>query len=117
MENLFDTAGELADNVKEYLNNRVAAIRLEIAEKTSKVVAVVIAGSMVAVFLLLFLMFLGYSAANVLSNWTHTVWVGPLIVSGAYLFIAILLWRGKERLIRIPVMNAILQQLTGNETD
>lgn len=115
MDNLFDTAGELADNVKEYINNRVTAIKIEVAEKASKFIAAVIAGSLIAVFLLLFLMFLGYSVANALSDWTATSWAGPLIVSVLYFLLAILLWRGKERLIRIPVMNSILQHLSGDE--
>lgn len=117
MENIFDKAGELAGNVKEYISNRIAIVKLETAERSSKVIAVVIAGSVVALFILLFLMFLGMAAADLLSEWIGESYAGSFIVAGIYLLSALALWRSKEKLIRIPVMNAILQQMFSDEED
>jgi uncharacterized membrane protein YqjE len=117
METIFDKAGELAGNVKEYIRNRVALAKLEIAEKTSNVVALVIAGSVVAVFILLFLMFLGMGAATLLTELIGASYAGSLIVAGIYLLSAVLLWRNREKLVKIPVMNAILQQMFPDEED
>lgn len=117
METVFDKAGELADNVKAYIRNRIALAKLEAAAKTSNVVAVIIAGSVVALFILLFLMFLGMAAAELLSELIGPSYAGSLIVAGVYLLSAVILWRSREKLIRIPVMNVILQQLFHDEED
>jgi uncharacterized membrane protein YqjE len=115
MEHLLEKAGQIAGHVKEYINNRISLVKLEAAEKTSRLVAVIVAGSVVALFILLFMMFLGMAAADLLSSWTGASYAGSLIVAGIYLLSAIIIWRTRERLIRIPVMNAIIKQMFGDE--
>ena len=115
MEDFFAQSGELAGKVKAYLNNRIALAKLELAEKTSKIVAVVIAGFMVALFVLLFLMFLGMMAAQLLTQWIGASYAGSLIVAGVYLFSAILLWKSRDRFLSIPIMNAILHKIFEDE--
>ena len=38
-------------------------------------------------------------------------------MAGIYLLIGILVWSLKERILRMPIMNAILQQLFNEEED
>lgn len=59
METIFDKATALAGRLQEYVTNRISMIKLETADKSSKLIAVIIAVSIVSVFLMLSLMFLG----------------------------------------------------------
>lgn len=101
----------LAEAVKEYVNVRVDAMKLSAAEKTSLIISNLVAGAVVALVFLFALVFGSMAGAMVLSGWIGKSWSGYLIVAGIYLLIGIITWTAKERIIRIPVMNNIIQQL------
>lgn len=52
-----------------------------------------------------------------LSEWTGSYYAGALIVAVIFLLLALLFWVRKDKLIRIPVLNAILKQLFHDEKD
>ena len=111
MEKTFAKAEELAAHVKEYVNNRVAAAKLSIAEKTSKLAAKIIAIIIVALVFFLFLIFASTALAYALSKLTGELYWGFLIVGAIYFVLVVIIWKSKERFIRLPIMNAILGQL------
>ncbi len=111
MEKTFARTEELAAHVKEFVNNRIAAAKLSIAEKTSKLAAKIIAIIIVSLVFFLFLIFASTALAYSLSKLTGELYWGFLIVSGIYFLLLVLIWKTKERLLRIPIMNAILHQL------
>jgi hypothetical protein len=115
MEDTFAKAEELAGHVKEYIHNRMDAVKLDTAEKTSKVTAIVIAAITVAVFIFSFLFFASVALAFVFSRVTGSLAWGFLIVGGIHLFIGIIIWLLKDRIIQLPIMNALLRQLFTDE--
>ena len=117
MSDVFEKAEELAGHVKEYVNLKVDAVKLTVAEKTSSLVANLAAGIVVAVMILFVVIFASIAGAIALSEWLANPWAGFLIVAGIYLLIGIITWAGRGRLIRFPVMNAIIQQLYSNDND
>jgi Putative Actinobacterial Holin-X, holin superfamily III len=118
MEKLFTKAEDLADSIKEYINLRIASIKLSTAEKTATVVANIIAGSVAAMVMLLFVVFASVALAIGLGIWLGNSWVGFLIVAGLYLLFGIIVWAARGKLIKLPVMNALIQQLfTHNDND
>lgn len=117
MEKTFAKVEELADHVKEYVNNRIASVKLSIAEKTSAVLSNIIAMIIVLTVFVFFIVFAGIALAFVFAKLTGEYYWGFLIVAGIYLLIGILVWTLKERLIRLPIMNGILQQLFKEEND
>ena len=117
MEDTFAKAEELAEHVKEYVNNRMDAVKLTTAEKTSKLAAIVIASVVVGLFFFSFLFFASTALAFVFSRITGELWLGFLIVAGIYLLLGIFIWLMKDRLLQIPIMNALLQQLFTDEDD
>ena len=117
MEKAYAKIEELADNVKEYINTRVESVKLTVAEKTSVVIANVVAGMIVAVVFLLFIIFAGTALAFGLSEWIGKTWAGFLIVAGLYLLIGIVIWTAREKIIRLPVMNALIKQLFPNDDE
>ena len=115
MENTFTKVEELAGTLKEYVNTRIESIKLNVAEKSSAVIANLVAGAIALVVFFGFIVFVGIALSIGLGEWIGKVWLGFLIVAFLYLFIGIIVWKARAKLIRIPLMNAILQQLFKDE--
>jgi hypothetical protein len=118
MEKVFAKAEDLADSLKEYVNLRIASLKLTTAEKTSAVIANIIAGAVAVMVLVLFVLFASVALAIGLGTWLESMWAGFLIVAGLYLLMGMVVWAARGKLIRLPVMHAIIQQLfTHNDDD
>ena len=101
---------DLADNVKEYVNTRIESIKLNAAEKSSVIIANGVARIVVAIVFLFFAL-ASIALSLVLGEWLGKIWAGFLVVAGFYLFLGIIIWFGRGKFIRVPVMNALIQQL------
>ena len=111
----FRKAEEMAEHVKDYVNTRIDQVKLSMAEKVSKVMAALIAGMFVVVLFFLFVVFGSIAAAYAIGLWLGKMWLGFLIIAVFYLLVGIITWLAKERLLRIPIMNAIIRQLFHSE--
>lgn len=111
MEDAFAKAEDLAEHIKEYITNRMDAVKLNTAEKSSKLAATVIAFVIVAMFFIIFLFFASTALAFVFSRLTGALSWGFLIVGGIYLLLGAIVWLLKDRILQLPVMNALLRQL------
>lgn len=117
MQNVFLKAEEFVDHIKEYVNNRVSAVKLQTAERSSKVLSDLSAVAIVAAIMLVFVIFLSMAGAYALSSWLGETYLGFLIVAGVWLLIALLIWVNKERLLRLPIMNKMLKEMFRHEED
>jgi fatty acid desaturase len=111
MEKSFEKAEELASSVKEYLDIRLDAVKLTVAEKTSAVIANVLAGIAVALVFFFFMVMASVALAFVLGNWMGRTWAGFLVVAALYLLLGIIVWVARVKLIRLPFMNALIKQM------
>lgn len=111
METTFEKAEELTKNLKDYLDNRIEAIKFGTAEKTSSLIANLLAGIIVIVVFLFFLIFVSISLAFLLVDLTGKFWLGFLIIGAFYLLLGLIVWLGRVKIIRLPIMNSIIQQL------
>lgn len=111
MEKAFAKAEELASAVKEYVDTRLDTVKLSVAEKTSAVLANVLAGMVVALVFVCFIFFGSIALALLLGSWLGAWWLGFLIVAGIYLLLGLITWLARGRLIRLPIMNAMIRQL------
>jgi len=111
MESTFAKVEELADHVKDYVQTKIASAKLNAAAKTSKLFSNLIAGFIVAGVFLIFVIFGSMAAALALSAWLGKMYAGFLIVAGIYLLAGIVVWGSRERLLRIPIMNSMINQL------
>jgi len=111
MEKAFAKAEELASAVKEYVDTRLDSVKLSVAEKTSAVLANVLAGMVVALVFVCFIFFGSIALALLLGSWLGAWWLGFLIVAGIYLLLGLITWLARGRLIRLPIMNAMIRQL------
>ena len=107
----FNNADEFVDQVKEYVNTRLAQLKLSFAEKTSKVAAIMIAVVMSALVFFLFLVLICIAAAVAIGQWLENFWLGFLVVAGVVLLVGFILWGFKDWLIRRPIMNALIKAI------
>ncbi len=119
MESAFAKVEELAGNIKEYVNTRIESVKLSAAEKSSAVIANLIGGFIVAVVFLFFIIFASTALAVGLGEWLNNTWLGFLIVGFLYLLTGIGVWAAREKIIRMPIVNTLIQQLftTDDEED
>ena len=115
MEKTFAKVEEMADHVKEYVNNHISSAKISVAEKTSGILANIIAVAIVLTVFLFFIIFSSVALAFAFAKLTGEYYWGFLTVAGIYLLMGILVWALKEKLLRMPIMNSILQQLFKDE--
>ena len=113
----FNDSETFVDQVKEYLNTRLAQLKLSFAEKTSKVVAIIIAGVMLALVFFLFFVLICISGAIAIGQWMGSLWLGYLLVAGIVLLSGFILWLSKDWLIRRPIMNALIKTMFDKDED
>lgn len=111
MEKTFAKVEELADNIKEYVNTRIDAVKLNAAERSSSIIANIVAGLIVLAVFMLFFLFCSIALAFGLGGLIGKTWAGFLIVAGLYLIIGIVVWTARVKIIQLPVMNALIKQL------
>ncbi|MFM9911672.1 MAG: phage holin family protein [Chitinophagaceae bacterium] len=117
MEKAFTKVENLADSIKDYVNTRIESVKLQAAEKTSGVIANIIAGVVVAVVFLFFIVFSSIALSVGLGEWIGKPWAGYLMVAFLYLLIGIVVWAARVKMIRLPIMNALIQQLFENNEE
>jgi hypothetical protein len=117
MNDTFEKIEGLTEHVRDYIATRIEVAKLEIAEKTSLVIGNLIAGAVVALLFLFVIVFGSLAGAWALSDWIGKRYSGFLIVAGFYLLLAIIIWFSRARIIRFPVMNAIIKLLHKKHED
>jgi Putative Actinobacterial Holin-X, holin superfamily III len=112
-----NNAETFVDQVKDYLNTRLAQLKLSFAEKTSKVVAVMIAVVMSALVFFLFLVLVSVAGAIAIGQWLENYWLGFLIIAGVILLAGFILWVSKDSWLRKPIMNALIKAMFDKDED
>jgi hypothetical protein len=117
MEKTFARVEELADTLKEYVNIRIESVKLNAAEKSSVVIANLIAGIIVAMVFLFFIIFASVALSYGLGEWIGNTWAGFLIVATLYLIFGVVVWFARVKIIRLPIMNALIEQLFSKDDE
>ena len=117
MEKSFERVEELAETISEYINNRIEEVKLTAIDKSSALLSNMIAGVVVVCFFVSFIVFASIALSLFLGEWLNKVWLGFLIVAVMYLMIGIIVWAARGRIIRLRIMNSLIQQLFKNETE
>lgn len=76
-----------------------------------------IAGLVAALVFFFFLLFGSVAAAIAIGHQLHSLALGFLIIAGAWLLSGILIWISRNRLLRIPIMNAIIGSLFSSDKE
>jgi Putative Actinobacterial Holin-X, holin superfamily III len=111
MQEEFKTMEETIDHLKSYVNTKISQVKLGAAEKTSDLISVFIAKLLAALVLFFFILFISLAVASGLGDYFEKPWLGYTLVAGFYLLAGFVIWFGREKLLRIPIMNAIIARL------
>lgn len=117
MSEEFKNVESLVEQLKAYANTRVSQVKLSVAEKVSKLAAEMIAILMVALVFFLFIVLLSIAAAIGIGQWLGNMWLGFVIVAGLVLLFGLIVWVAKDRLLRIPIMNKLIETLFDTEEE
>ncbi len=117
MSEEFNQFESLAEQLKAYVNTRVSQVKLSLAEKLSNLAATMIALLLSALVFFLFITLLCVAGALLIGQWLGSLWLGFLIVSGFVLLIGLIIWLAKDRLFRLPIMNALIEAMFENEDE
>lgn len=117
MQETFSKLEELLAHLKEYLDNRIAYTKLSVAEKSSKIFANLVSIFVSVLILFFFVVFASIALAFALAKLTGEYYWGFLIVAGIYLLMGTIVWIAKEKLLRLPMMNALLKQFFKEESE
>jgi hypothetical protein len=115
MEDSFSKAENIIQDTKNYINNRIALFKLEIAEKTSAIISNAITFSISLFFFFVFLIFAGCGLALYFGKLTGEIYLGFIIVSIIYLLAGIFIKKIAGKSIRMRIMNSILKQFFSEE--
>jgi len=108
---------QLVSNVKDYAEERMNLIMLNVQEKTAKAIAGTASVLILIILGIFTLGFLSLALAWFLGKILGTAYLGFLIVAGIYLLAAILLWVNRVKWIGFPVMNAFLKNIADDDED
>jgi ABC-type glycerol-3-phosphate transport system permease component len=113
----FKKIEETVSHFKQYVDTKITKTKLDAAAKTSDVITYVVVGMLVTVIFFLFVIFVSDAAAYAIGNYFGKSWLGFLLVGGFYFLAGLLIWFSRERLLRIPIMNAIIERFFTQETE
>jgi len=117
MEETFTKIEELVSHVKEYADTHINSAKLSIAEKSSKVISSLLAFFIVILVLFFFTIFAGIAIALLLSEWIGKMYAGFLIVAVIYLLAGMIIWSAREKILRLPIMNAMIKRMFDSEDE
>jgi hypothetical protein len=117
MSEEFTKVESLFDKFKAYGSTRLSQAKLSVAEKGSKLGASLITMLVMALVLFLFLVLVSAAAAIAIGQWLDSLWLGFIIVAGLVLLLGLILYMARDRLLRIPIMNRLIEALFEKEDD
>lgn len=98
-------------DIENYIEHKVDLVKLRTADKAGSIASGIIVGIAMARLVLFIMLFLSFSVAFAISEATEKYYLGFLIVAGFYILVTVLLLVLKEKLITMPIINAILKKL------
>jgi hypothetical protein len=98
-----ETIGQLVETLRRYVSLQGEYVKLDVAEKTVRLLTVFAITAILTVLLLLMLIYLSFAAAYALSNWVGFVG-GFAIVAAFYLVVLLLVVTFRKRWIERPLV-------------
>ena len=107
----------LVSNVKLYAETKLDLAILNVQDKLSGVVALIASYLLMTVFGFFIMLFLSMGIAWYIGEKTGDASMGYFSIAGFYLIVVIVLYIFREKLIKAPIVNAILKVVSIHEED
>jgi hypothetical protein len=107
----------IAQNLRQYFETRWNLFILNTSDKASGIISSIASIVLIAVSMIFVLLFLSIGAALWIGHSYNDSSVGFLYVGIFYLVVSIVLFAFRHSLIKLPVINSMLNKLHGDERD
>jgi Zn-dependent protease with chaperone function len=101
----------LVERAQAYIKTSVQLFKLRATDKVAETASKFVTGFVITVFLSLFLININIGIALLIGYILGKAWLGFIILSLFYFFGGIIVYIFRNRLIKRPVMNAVIKQL------
>lgn len=101
----------LIKDLQQYVERRLEYAKLDVTEKTVRIVSFLITVILLTLIIFPFLLFLTFALAYFIGQLLHSVALGFLIVAGGYLLLAIFLIAVRKPLITKPILKAMVNMI------
>jgi hypothetical protein len=99
----------LKENIREYVDTQIKIAKLKAINKAGPLISGILVGALLTFLGIFILIFLSISAALAISTATGHPYMGFLLVGVFYLILAVLIVALKEKLVTLPIINALLK--------
>lgn len=113
----FKKMEDFVDHVREYVHVRVDEARLGAADRIAGVLSSLIAVGVLAAILAIAFVFVFIGVAFLVSYLVNDFILGFVSIAVLLVLIGFIIWWGRRRLIRIPITNIILDELTKSTSE
>ncbi len=105
-----ERADNIFEHVKEYIEARYNLAVLETSNKATDILSSLVAALIVGVIGILVLFFLSFAAAWWIGQLTDSPALGFLVVAVVYAALGGILYAIRNKVIKLPVMNALIKK-------
>ncbi|MEO5570901.1 MAG: hypothetical protein ABIT08_06815 [Bacteroidia bacterium] len=103
------------NNLKEYAETRADIIKIEVVDRVSSATSTLATMLILMAGGILFLLFASFGAAWLIGQAAGNIAIGFFSIAGFYLIASIIIYAFRDTLIKIPVINVMLKQLTDDK--
>jgi len=117
MEKETDYFIESKAKIKEYVQDRLLLLKLEMIEKTSKLVSAMFIGLLITVLSFFIILFLSFMAGYYFASVTNSLYLGFGIVCGFYLLLLAFIILTGKKLLHTYITNAVIRTIFDHTAD
>jgi len=109
--------GSIGDHLRHYVETKSKIYLLDAADKTSSTISSLGYFIVMGIAMTLVLLFLSTGAAIWIGHLYGETSMGFLIIGIFYLVVTLIIYLGRESLVKAPIVNTILKKLYSDEKD
>jgi len=109
--NTIDAIKSLIEKLKDYLETKLELTKLKAIDRSADILATLIV--IVSIILLgsLFILFISIALALIIGHWLGAAYYGFFIMGGLYALLLLLIYKRREKWIKIPIENGLIHKM------
>ena len=108
---------ESKEKIKQYIQDRLLLFKLDMVEKTSKLVSVMFIGLLLTILSFFIILFLSFMAGYYFASLTNSLYLGFGIVCGFYLLLLVFIIVAGKRMLHTYITNTVIETIFDQTAD
>jgi hypothetical protein len=117
MEKEEDFFVESKQKIEDYVRDRILLLKLEMVEKTSKLLSVMFIGLLITILSLFILLFLSFMAGYYFAAVTDSLYLGFGIVCGFYVLLLLFMIFAGKKILHTVITNTVIETIFDQTAD